>query len=98
MAKGETMRLYYSPGQPQLGKSVMLKANVMERSGEPLAKVGDVGRGLSIILYGEVDLTGHDPSGQPAPMSTVGPGAFLGELGQLAGRPALVTVFPEIVM
>jgi len=38
MAKGETMRLYYSPDQPQLGKSVMLKANVMERSGEPLAK------------------------------------------------------------
>lgn len=41
MAKGETMRLYYSPDQPQLGKTVMLKANVMERSGEPLAK-GDV--------------------------------------------------------
>ncbi len=41
MAKGETMRLYYSPDQPQLGKSVTLKANVMEPSGEPLAK-GDV--------------------------------------------------------
>jgi hypothetical protein len=41
MAKGETMRLYYSPDQPQLGKTVMLKANVMERGGEPLAK-GDV--------------------------------------------------------
>jgi hypothetical protein len=41
MAKGETMRLYYSPDQPQLGKSVTLKANVMETSGEPLAK-GDV--------------------------------------------------------
>lgn len=41
MAKGETMRLYYSPDQPQLGKWVMLKANVMERTGEPLAK-GDV--------------------------------------------------------
>jgi hypothetical protein len=41
MAKGETIRLYYSPDQPQLGKSVALKANVMEPSGEPLAK-GDV--------------------------------------------------------
>jgi hypothetical protein len=41
MAKGETMRLYYSPDQPQLGKSITLKANVMERTGEPLAK-GDV--------------------------------------------------------
>ena len=41
MAKGETIRLYYSPDQPQLGKSVALNANVMELSGEPLSK-GDV--------------------------------------------------------
>src|SRR3954454_17657784 len=38
MAKGETMRLYYSPDQPQLGKSIMLKANVIERTGERLVK------------------------------------------------------------
>jgi hypothetical protein len=38
MAKGETMRLYYSPDQPQLRKSITLKANVMEPSGEPLSK------------------------------------------------------------
>jgi hypothetical protein len=41
MAKGETVRLYYSPDQPQLGKTVVLKANVMEPGGEPLAQ-GDV--------------------------------------------------------
>jgi len=41
MAKGETMRLYYSPEQPQIRQTVVLKANVMERSGEPLA-TGDV--------------------------------------------------------
>lgn len=41
MAKGESMRLYYSPEQPQMHQTVMLNANVMERSGEPLAK-GDV--------------------------------------------------------
>jgi hypothetical protein len=41
MAKGETMRLYYSPEQPQIRQTVVLKANVMERSGEPLA-AGDV--------------------------------------------------------
>ncbi|MBX9655617.1 hypothetical protein K2Y11_18530 [bacterium] len=41
MAKGETMRLYYSPEQPQTRQSVSLNANVMERTGEPLAK-GDV--------------------------------------------------------
>jgi hypothetical protein len=41
MAKGETMRMYYSPDQPQVRQTVALHANVMERNGEPLAK-GDV--------------------------------------------------------
>jgi hypothetical protein len=41
MAKGESMFFYFSPEQPQLNQTVMLSANVMERSGEPLSK-GDV--------------------------------------------------------
>lgn len=41
MAKGETMRLYYAPDQPQMRQTLALHANVMERSGEPLSK-GDV--------------------------------------------------------
>ena len=36
MAKGETMRLYYAPDQPQLRQSLALNANVMDRGGEPL--------------------------------------------------------------
>lgn len=36
MARGETMRLYYSPEQPQVRQRVTLSANVMDRSGEPL--------------------------------------------------------------
>lgn len=41
MAKGETMRLYYTPDQPQMKQSVSLHATVMEASGEPLHQ-GDV--------------------------------------------------------
>jgi hypothetical protein len=41
MAKGETMRLYYTPDQPQMKQSVSLHATVMEQSGEPLHH-GDV--------------------------------------------------------
>ena len=41
MAKGETIRLYYSPDQPPVRQTITLQANVMEPSGEPLAK-GDV--------------------------------------------------------
>ncbi|MFN0051225.1 MAG: hypothetical protein ACKV0T_03485 [Planctomycetales bacterium] len=36
MAKGETMRLFYSPDQPQMRQTIALHANVMEKSGEPL--------------------------------------------------------------
>ncbi|MGB7346393.1 MAG: hypothetical protein WBD20_19395 [Pirellulaceae bacterium] len=38
IAKGESMRLYYSPQQPQVRQTIALKANVMEKSGEPLSK------------------------------------------------------------
>jgi thioredoxin reductase (NADPH) len=58
--------------------------------GEPLAKAGDVGRGLSIILAGEVEVTRHDRSGDHAFIVTHGVGAFVGELAQLTGQPALV--------
>jgi len=59
-------------------------------AGEALASVGNVGHGLSIILSGEVEVTQHDRSGQGSLIVTHGPGAFLGELAQLAGRPSLV--------
>jgi thioredoxin reductase (NADPH) len=59
-------------------------------AGEALAKVGEAGDGLKIILAGKVDVTQHRESGRQEPIVTHGPGAFMGELAQLAGRPALV--------
>ena len=41
MAKGESMRLFYSPDQPKLGQTLALTANVMDKAGEPLTG-GDV--------------------------------------------------------
>jgi thioredoxin reductase (NADPH) len=46
-------------------------------STEPLAQIGKVSAGLSIILSGEVDVTRQGASGQYAPIVTYGPGAFL---------------------
>ena len=60
------------------------------KAGEALAKVGTVGDGLTVILAGEVDITQHDASGHRALIVTHGPGEFMGELAQLAGRPVLV--------
>jgi thioredoxin reductase (NADPH) len=59
-------------------------------AGETLAKVGVGGVGLAVILAGKVDVSRHDAHGERVPLVTMEPGAFLGELAQLAGRPALV--------
>src|SRR4051812_427387 len=60
------------------------------RAGEALAKVGDAGHGLTIILAGKVAITQHDGSGPGIPITTHEAGAFMGELAQLSGRPSLV--------
>ncbi len=41
MAKGETMRLYYTPDQPQMRQTLTFHAHVMDKGGEPLQR-GDV--------------------------------------------------------
>src|SRR6266478_3003701 len=55
------------------------------KAGEPLAKVGDIGHGLIIILTGHVDITQHDQSGRRTPIVTYGPGSFMGEPRRDAG-------------
>ena len=70
----------------------------MRRFGEPrryaadaaLAQIGEAGHGLTVILSGEVAITGRDEHGDPQPIVTHHPGSFMGELAQLSGRPSLV--------
>src|SRR5580700_10080528 len=57
--------------------------------GETLATIGQVSPGLMIILAGHVEVSHRDKSGQRVTIVTHEPGQFLGELAQLAGRPAL---------
>jgi thioredoxin reductase (NADPH) len=59
-------------------------------AGDALANVGTVSRGFTIILSGHVEITQHSENGTPTLIVTHGPGDFMGELAQLAGRPALV--------
>src|SRR6266446_534655 len=63
-------------------------------AGEPLAKMGEVGRGLIIVLSGKVAVSQRNRVGPATEIVTHGPGAFLGELAQLSDRPALI-VAPE---
>src|SRR6516162_934309 len=60
------------------------------RAGEVLARVGQVADGLTIILAGKVEVSRHDKLTDREPMAIHGPGQFIVELAQLAGRPALI--------
>jgi len=57
--------------------------------GEAIFTAGQVGPGLVVILSGEVDIVRHEFSRESLIVMD-GPGQFMGELAQLAGRPALV--------
>lgn len=63
--------------------------------GNVLAEAGSVSDGLMIILSGKVQVDEHVSSGVAKPIVSHGPGNFLGELAQLAGRPALVDARAE---
>jgi thioredoxin reductase (NADPH) len=58
--------------------------------GEMLVRTGESGHGLSLVLEGEVEVTQHVEGGEAQLIVIHRPGAFLGELAQLSGAPALV--------
>src|SRR5947208_5948704 len=60
------------------------------KAGEMLARVGEVGPGLMLILKGEVEVSQHDGRGERTHIVTHQRGNFLGELAQISGRPFLV--------
>ena len=63
--------------------------------GETLVTSGEVAPGLMVILGGTVSVNERDHFGNPKPLLVHGPGNFMGELAQLAGRPALVDAIAQ---
>ena len=64
-------------------------------AGAALSEVGKVSEGLTLVLSGKVEVSqriGHDGHN---PIVTHGTGEFMGELAQLAGRPALVDAIAQ---
>ncbi len=59
-------------------------------AGEGLVTTGDISPGMFVLLSGSVAVTGREGLGRVVPITELGPGGFLAEAGQLAGRPALV--------
>ena len=75
----------------------------LRRFGEPrafaaggaLARVGESGHGLALVVSGTVVITQRDELGHSRVFVTHGAGSFVGELAQLTGRPALVDAIAE---
>jgi thioredoxin reductase (NADPH) len=59
-------------------------------AGASVVTSGKVAPGLTVILTGKVAVTEHGYFDNSKPIFIHGPGNFMGELAQLAGRPALV--------
>src|SRR5499427_4418206 len=59
-------------------------------AGESIGIIGQIAPGLVVILTGTVAVTWRDHLDNQQPIVTHGPGNFMGELAQLAGRPTLV--------
>jgi thioredoxin reductase (NADPH) len=60
------------------------------REGDFLARTGEVSPGMFLILSGRVAILQRDARVEREPIVVHGPGSFMGEIAQLAGRPALV--------
>ncbi len=59
-------------------------------AGEHLVTAGKPSAGMTVILSGNVAVAQQDVLGHETPIVTHAPGGFMGELADLAGRPALV--------
>jgi thioredoxin reductase (NADPH) len=64
--------------------------------GEALLTANEVGPGLMIVLGGVVDVTRRSGANHHEPIVSHAPGQFIGELAQLAGRPALVDAVARV--
>jgi thioredoxin reductase (NADPH) len=64
-------------------------------AGDYIVRAGQTGRGLTLILNGQVRVTPHELHRRNETIVIYGPGSFMGELAQLSGRPALIDAVAE---
>ena len=67
----------------------------MYTAGEQIMTAGQDTSDLVVVLAGSVAVTGKDHLDARQPIVTLGQGDFMGELAQLAGRPALADAVAE---
>ena len=56
-----------------------------------IIREGDVDDYMLLVIQGKVDIVKSDSHGQQQPMTTVGPGAMIGEMSMIDGEPRFAT-------
>jgi thioredoxin reductase (NADPH) len=73
----------------ELARLVRFGEPVSFKAGQTVARPGEVGHGLLLVLSGKVEVS-QQAHGAASPIVTHERGCFMGELAQLSGRPSLV--------
>jgi CRP/FNR family transcriptional regulator, cyclic AMP receptor protein len=60
-------------------------------SEQTIIREGDIDDYMLLIMQGKVDIVKVDTHGRPQPMTSVGPGAMLGEMSMIDGEPRFAT-------
>mgnify|MGYP002622047182 CR=1 FL=1 len=61
------------------------------QAGQTIIREGDVDDYMMLIIQGRVDIVKTDSFGKSQPMTSVGPGATLGEMSMIDGEPRFAT-------
>ena len=87
---GRREQMFPVLGEGDLARAARFGTPRSYAAGEYLFRAGEPGPGMFILLRGLVTISQRDGLGHVVPIVREGPGAFLAEVGQLSGAPALV--------
>ncbi|MCD6077208.1 MAG: cyclic nucleotide-regulated FAD-dependent pyridine nucleotide-disulfide oxidoreductase [Ramlibacter sp.] len=87
---GRREQMFPVLGEGDLARAARFGTPRQYAAGEYLFRAGEPGPGMFILLRGVVTISQRDGLGRVVPVVREGPGAFLAEVGQLSGAPALV--------
>ena len=82
-------QMFFRFSEEEIGRLDRFGRRASFAEGQLLARTGEPGHGLFLILDGEVEVRRREASGE-RPVVVHTRGSFLGELAQLSGRPFLV--------
>ena len=82
-------QMFFRFSDEELARLDRFGARCSFAAGDMLARIGEAGRGLFLILEGEVEVRRKEKAGDQV-IVVHERGSFLGELAQLSGRPFLV--------